>query len=63
MDALLTAMKHADWMERALKESGNEWVRVELTERIGHFCELTGQGYRFDRVAGIAGQWFGQTLH
>jgi hypothetical protein len=56
-------MKHADWMERALKESGNEWVRVELTERIGHFCELTGQGYRFDRVAGIAGQWFGQTLH
>lgn len=60
---MLTPMENAVWMERALKQSGNERVQVELIERMGHFCELTGQGYQFDRVAGLAIRWFGQTLH
>jgi dipeptidyl aminopeptidase/acylaminoacyl peptidase len=60
---MLTPVENALRMERALKKSGNERVQLELIERMGHFCELTGQGYQFDRVAGLATRWFGQTLH
>jgi pimeloyl-ACP methyl ester carboxylesterase len=59
---MITPMDHALWMERALHETGNPHVRVELIERMGHFCELTSQGYQFDRVAGLATRWFDQTL-
>jgi hypothetical protein len=38
-------------------------VQVALIDRMGHFRELTGQGYQFARVAGLATRWFGQTLH
>lgn len=59
---MITPMDHALWMERALREAGNQHVRLELIPRMGHFCELTGQGYEFDRVASVAIQWFGRTL-
>lgn len=59
---MITPMDHALWMERALRDAGNQQVQVELIDRMGHFCELTGQGYKFDRVAGLVIQWFSQTL-
>jgi dipeptidyl aminopeptidase/acylaminoacyl peptidase len=59
---MITPMEHALWMERALREAGNQQVQVELIDRMGHFCELTGQGYQFERVAGLVIQWFNQTL-
>ena len=59
---MITPMEHALWMERALREAGNQRVQVELIDRMGHFCELTSQGYQFDRVAGLAIKWFAQTL-
>jgi dipeptidyl aminopeptidase/acylaminoacyl peptidase len=59
---MITPLEHTLWMERALREAGNQQVRVEMIDRMGHFCELTGQGYQFDRVAGLVIQWFNQTL-
>ena len=59
---MITPMDHALWMERALREAGNQQVQVELIDRMGHFCELTGQGYQFDRVADLVIKWFNQTL-
>jgi hypothetical protein len=46
----------------SLREAGNQKVRVELIDRMGHFCELASLGYQFDRVAGLAMTWFHQTL-
>ena len=60
---MITPMDHALWMERALREAGNQHVQLELIDRMGHFCELTGQGYQFERVAGLVTRWFNQTLH
>ena len=59
---LITPVEHTLWMERALREAGNQQVRVELIDRMGHFCELASLGYQFDRVAGLAIAWFDQTL-
>ncbi|HEY7494137.1 MAG TPA: prolyl oligopeptidase family serine peptidase [Candidatus Tectomicrobia bacterium] len=59
---MITPLDHALWMERALREAGNQQVQLELIDRMGHFCELASQGYQFDRVAGLAIQWFAQTL-
>ena len=59
---MITPMEHALWMERALREAGNRHVRLEVIDRMGHFCELASQGYQFDRVAGLAISWFDQTL-
>ena len=58
---MVTPLDHALWMERALKDAGNQNVRVEMIPRMGHFCEQTGQGYLFDRVAALAIQWFTET--
>lgn len=58
-----TPVEQAVWMERTLRETGNQQVHVELIDRMGHFCELTFEGYQFDRVAGHAIKWFNQTLH
>jgi len=60
---MITPMDHALWMEGALREAGNQHVRLELIDRMGHFCELTGQGYQFERVAGLVTRWFNETLH
>jgi len=49
-------------MEQALRDAGNQQARVELIDRMGHFCELASLGYQFDRVAGLAIAWFDQTL-
>ena len=59
---MITPMEHALWMERALREAGNQHVQLEVIDRMGHFCELGSQGYQFDRVAGLAISWFDQTL-
>ena len=59
---MITPVEHTLWMERALREAGNQQVRVELIDRMGHFCELASLGYQFDRVAGLATAWFDQTL-
>jgi pimeloyl-ACP methyl ester carboxylesterase len=59
---MITPIEHALWMERALREAGNRHVRLEVIDRMGHFCELASQGYQFDRVAGLAIGWFDQTL-
>ena len=59
---MITPMDHALWMERALRDAGNQQVQVELIDRMGHFCELTSQGYQFDQVAGLAIKWFNETL-
>jgi dipeptidyl aminopeptidase/acylaminoacyl peptidase len=59
---MITPVEHSIRMEQALKEAGNPQVRLELIDRMGHFCELTGQGYLFDRVAGLATEWFRSTL-
>ena len=59
---MVTPLDHALWMEQALREAGNQQVEVALLDRVGHFCELTGEGYQFERVAGLAIQWFDQTL-
>lgn len=57
-----TPVEHTLWMEQALREAGNHQVQVELMEHVGHFCELTFQGYQFDRIADLAINWFDQTL-
>jgi dipeptidyl aminopeptidase/acylaminoacyl peptidase len=59
---MVTPVEHTLWMEQALREAGNQQVRVELINRMGHFCELASLRYQFDRVAGLAITWFGQTL-
>ena len=59
---MITPVEHALWMEQALREAGNRQVRVELIDRMGHFCELTTQGYQFDYVAGLAIKWFNEVL-
>ena len=59
---LITPVEHTLWMERALREAGNQRVRVEMIDRVGHFCELASLGYQFDRVAGLAITWCDQTL-
>jgi dipeptidyl aminopeptidase/acylaminoacyl peptidase len=59
---MITPVEHTLWMERALREAGNQRVRVEMIDRVGHFCELASLGYQFDRVAGLAITWCDQTL-
>jgi dienelactone hydrolase len=51
---MITPVEHTVWMEQALREAGNRQVRVELIDRMGHFCELASLGYQFDRVTGLA---------
>ena len=57
-----TPVEHTLWMEQALRAAGNQRVRVELIDRMGHFCEFTFQGYQFEHVADLAIKWFGETL-
>jgi len=59
---MISPIEHTLWMERALRKAGNPKVQVEVIDRMGHFCELATQGYQFDRVAGLAIKWFGETL-
>jgi dipeptidyl aminopeptidase/acylaminoacyl peptidase len=59
---MITPVEHTLWMEQALRDAGNQQVRVEMIDRMGHFCELASLGYQFDRVAGFAITWFHQTL-
>jgi dipeptidyl aminopeptidase/acylaminoacyl peptidase len=59
---MITPLDHALWMEQALREAGNQQVEVALIDRMGHFCELTGEGYQFERVASLAIEWFDKTL-
>ena len=59
---MITPVEHTLWMERALREAGNQQVRIELIDRMGHFCELASLGYQFEKVAGLAITRFDQTL-
>jgi dipeptidyl aminopeptidase/acylaminoacyl peptidase len=59
---MIAPVEHTLWMEQALRDAGNQQVRVELIDRMGHFCELASLGYQFDQVAGLAIAWFDQTL-
>jgi dipeptidyl aminopeptidase/acylaminoacyl peptidase len=55
-------LEQAQRMEQALKDAGNADVRLELVERMGHFCEVGAAGYQFDKVAASAAEWFARTL-
>ena len=59
---MITPVEHTLWMEQALRDAGNQQVRVELIDRMGHFCELASLGYQFEKVAGLAITRFDQTL-
>ena len=37
---MITPIDHALWMERALREAGNQQVQLELIDRMGHFTLL-----------------------
>jgi dipeptidyl aminopeptidase/acylaminoacyl peptidase len=41
---MITPIEHTLRMDEALRKAGNNQVRVELIDRMGHFCELTTQG-------------------
>jgi len=46
----------------ALKEGGNENVRVELMPGVGHFLELGTLGYQFDKVMEVTVSWLNEVL-
>jgi dipeptidyl aminopeptidase/acylaminoacyl peptidase len=46
----------------ALKEGGNENVRLELLPGVGHFLELGTLGYQFDRVIELTTTWLNEVL-
>lgn len=50
------------WMERALRRAGNNRVRVELLEGLGHFWERQHIGNERHRVADIVCDWVVDTL-
>jgi len=54
---------HSIWMEQALRAAGNARVRLELIPLMGHFLEMTTQGYQFDRVAGVIIDWLAPILN
>jgi len=49
-------------MREALTASGNERVRLEVLEGVGHFFERMYFGYEFDRVSRLTVEWFASTL-
>ena len=55
-------IEHSVWLERALREAGNERVRLELIPGMGHFLELTTLGYQFERVCKLATNWLEDVL-
>lgn len=55
-------LDHSQWMKEALTASGNERVRLEVLEGVGHFFERMYFGYEFDRVSRLTVDWFASTL-
>jgi len=55
-------LEHSLWLERALREVGNERVRLEVVNGMGHFLELTTLGYQFERVTDLVTTWLGDVL-
>jgi hypothetical protein len=49
---MIPSMDQALWMERALRESGNEQVHVELIERMSPFLCAHGAGLSFRPCCG-----------
>jgi dipeptidyl aminopeptidase/acylaminoacyl peptidase len=49
-------------LEMALRDAGNEGVRLELIPGMGHFLELGTLGYQFDRVTDLATAWLQDSL-
>ena len=46
----------------ALKEGGNENVRLELMPGVGHFLEVGTSGYQFDNVIDLTISWLNEFL-
>ena len=49
-------------MEQALRQAGNDRVRLEIIPGMGHFFELTTQGYQFDRIGSLVVDWLDAVL-
>ena len=55
-------LENSQRLEAALRESGNDRVRLELIPGMGHFLELGTVGYQFDRVTQLVTSWLGEVL-
>ena len=55
-------LDHSQWMKDALTAGGNQRVRLEVLDGVGHFFERMYFGYEFDRVSRLTVDWFASTL-
>jgi dipeptidyl aminopeptidase/acylaminoacyl peptidase len=55
-------LDHSQWMKEALTASGNQRVRLDVLDGVGHFFERMYFGYEFDRVCRLTVDWLGTTL-
>jgi dipeptidyl aminopeptidase/acylaminoacyl peptidase len=59
---MIAPARYSQEMHEALRKAGNDQARLELIPGMGHFFELTTQGYQFDRVATLITDWLGEVL-
>jgi len=62
IDDMVAPKENSEWMQGALRESGNSNVRLALIAEAGHFFEHRFDGYLFDPVLKVIGQWLEETL-
>jgi dipeptidyl aminopeptidase/acylaminoacyl peptidase len=59
---LVCPLDHGVWMRDALAASGNTRARLEVIPGMGHFFEQGFGPYLFDRIIGLAADWFAASL-